>query len=375
VPHAVHIPGALAALPGAPLREDVLGPSALSLGDFVGPRLASGDRLSKKGGMLHRFGMDDASTGVMLRDVMERGALPDFTIAYFADNDYLSHEIGPFAALTVLDKIDKALADAFAAGGGIDRVLGDTTIVITSDHGHCDVLTDREAATVHLDALLGNFRQAELGRAWRSRDEVMICPNMRAAQIYVRDPSPDVIEAMTRCVLDDPRVDQVIWRATLTRPGAPGYTVASGRGRLDFSRANGTASGADVFGNEWTWSGDAGALGVELDGGRILFADYPNAFERIASVLDLDQSGEVWVTAKAGCEFEVPGGKAHVGGASHGALHKLDSLSPVIVAGSRAPRSLPRHMRLVDIAPLCMELLGVPMRYRVGDPRRGCAAL
>jgi len=375
VPHAVHIPGALAALPGAPLREDVLGPSALSLGDFVGPRLASGERLSKKGGMLHRFGMDDASTGVMLRDVMERGALPDFTIAYFADNDYLSHEIGPFAALTVLDKIDKALADAFAAGGGMDRVLADTTIVITSDHGHCDVLADREAATVHLDALLGNFRQAELGRAWRSRDEVMICPNMRAAQIYVRDASPEVIEAIARCVLEDPRVDQVIWRATLTRPGAPGYTVASGRGRLDFSRADGSASGVDVFGQEWTWSGEACALGVELDGRTILFADYPNAFERIASVLDLDQSGEVWVTAKAGCEFEVPGGKAHVGGASHGALHKLDSLSPVIVAGSRAPRSLPRHMRLVDIAPLCMELLGVPMRYRVGDPRRAGALL
>jgi hypothetical protein len=26
-------------------------------------------------------------------------------------------------------------------------------------------------------------------------------------------------------------------------------------------------------------------------------------------------------------------------------------------------------LRSVDIAPLCMELLGVPMRYRVGEPR------
>ena len=369
VPHDVHIPGAIAALPGAPIREDVLGPSALSLGDFVGPRLPSGERLSKKGGMLHRFGMDDASTAVMLRDVMERGALPDFTIAYFADNDYRSHEIGPFAALTVLDQIDEALGDAFEAGGGIDRVLADTTIVITSDHGHCDVLADAGRATIRLDLLLANFRQAELGRPWRSRDDVMICPNMRAAQIYVQHPSPDVVQAIAKWVLDDPRVDQVMWRTEITRPGTDGYTVASRRGRLEFARATASPAGTDVFGGAWTWSGEAAALDVEQDGRTILFADYPNAFERIASLLDLDQSGEVWVTAKAGCEFEVPGGKAHVGGASHGALHKLDSLSPVIVAGGGMRRSLPRHMRLVDIAPLCMELLGVPMRYRVGDPR------
>jgi hypothetical protein len=70
-----------------------------------------------------------------------------------------------------------------------------------------------------------------------------------------------------------------------------------------------------------------------------------------------------------GCEFEVPGGKAHVGGASHGALHQLDSLSPVIVAGGAAPSRLPDTMRSLDIAPLCMKILGVPMRYRVGDKR------
>ena len=66
----------------------------------------------------------------------------------------------------------------------------------------------------------------------------------------------------------------------------------------------------------------------------------------------------------------MPGGKAHVGGASHGALHALDSLSPVIVAGGTTRHTLPRHMRLVDIAPLCMQILGIPMRYKVGDPRR-----
>jgi hypothetical protein len=39
----------------------------------------------------------------------------------------------------------------------------------------------------------------------------------------------------------------------------------------------------------------------------------------------------------------------------------------VVIAG--APFRLPRAMRSVDIAPLCMEILGMSMRYKVGDPR------
>jgi hypothetical protein len=367
--HPADVPGLLAALPGVRRKECVLGPTVLSLGDFIGPRWTEGDKLDKKGGLLHRFGMDDASTGVMLRELMGRQGLPDFTIAYFADNDYLSHKIGPVAALTVLEKIDRMLGEAFEAAGGIEQVLSDTVVVITSDHGHCDVLGDRERAAIRLDVLLGNFRQADLGGAWRHRDQIMICPNMRAAQLYVREPNPQMIEMVAADVLRDARVDQVIWRTGLTRARGAGYTVATHRGRMDFSRDAGASSGTDVFGGGWTWSGDPAALALEQDGGTILFSDYPNAFERIAGVLDLDESGEIWVTAKPGCEFEVPGGEAHVGGASHGALHALDSLSPVIIAGGGPRRRLPRHMRSVDLAPLCMDLLGLPMRYRVGDPR------
>src|SRR5215207_937761 len=246
--HDVRIPGAIAALPGAPLSEGVLGPSILALGDFVAPRWRSGRKLATKGGMLHRFGMDDASTGTMLCEVMERGALADFTIAYFADNDYRSHEVGPVAALTVVERIDAMLGEAFAAGGGIERVLAETVVVVTSDHGHCDVLADPARAAIHLDALLADFRQAELGRPWRDGDEVMICPNMRAAQIYVRDPAPATIARIAESALTDPRVDQAMWRSALTRPGTAGYTVRTREARLEFSRGGASPSGCDAFG-------------------------------------------------------------------------------------------------------------------------------
>src|SRR5262245_26111989 len=86
-PHKARIPVLMAALPGVPFTETVEGPSLLCLGDFISGPPVHGRRLQEKGGLLHRFGMDDASTGALLRDLTSKGPLPDFTVAYFADND------------------------------------------------------------------------------------------------------------------------------------------------------------------------------------------------------------------------------------------------------------------------------------------------
>ena len=369
--HTVNLPGLLAALPGVPFRETVEGPSILSLGDFVGPVLPHGRRLEGKSGLLHRFGMDDESTGTMLRDLMREGLLPDFTVAYFADNDYRSHETGPYAALSTVERVDGLLGEAFEAGGGLSRVLRDTYVIVTSDHGHCEVLGDASRSVIELDTLLAEFAQARLGKPWRKVDDVMICPNMRAAQIYVQRPSPEIVERLATKLLGDSRVEHVIWRSGLTERGDHGYTVAGHSGRLRFARGARSSPhtrAVDSFGGEWTWEGDAGVLGMCTGDRQLHWPEFPNAFERIAGLLDLDKTGEIWVTATPGCEFRVPGGDAHVGGASHGGLHALDSFSPVVVAGpSRV--ALPRAMRSVDLAPLCMQLLGLEMRYKVGDPR------
>jgi hypothetical protein len=366
---SVNVPWLMSLLPGVPFTETVMGPSLLCLGDFVSTRAPRTRRkLEGKGGLLHRFGMDDASTAALLCELAAEKAMPDFTVAYFADNDYRSHEVGPFAALPVIDHVDAALGAAFDAAGGFDAFMRDTCVIVTSDHGHSEVLADEAQAVIGLDQVLGDFRQAALGRPWRDDDQIMICPNMRAAQIYVKDASPVHIDLLTRAALHDARVDSVMWCRELTERGAPGYTVATPRGQLSFWRGGqGTAQGTDAYGTTWSWQGDLEALRYERDGATLYSSEYPNAFERIANVLDARNSGELWLTAQPGCEFEVPGGKAHAGGASHGALHALDSLSPVIVAN--APRRLPKAMRSVDIAPLCLEALGLSMRYQVGDAR------
>ncbi|HXW08813.1 MAG TPA: nucleotide pyrophosphatase/phosphodiesterase family protein [Vicinamibacterales bacterium] len=368
--HRVAMPKLLSTLPGVPLTETVEGPSLLSLGDFVGPRTAGGRKLSEKGGLFHRFGMDDASTAAMLRDLMAERSLPDFTVAYFPDNDYRSHELGPSGALPVIAAVDRMLGEAFEAGGGLERVLSDTWVIITSDHGHCEIRPDA-AAAIHLDAILHDFRQAALGRPWQAGDEILICPNMRAAQIYLAAATAESVERVAAAALADPRIDLAIWRAGPDPDD--GYVVVSSRGRVTFRRANGVSStragrAGDAFGTIWSWEGELAVLDLIDDGGVLYDGQYPNPFERIANALDLEKSGDVWLTAEPGCEFQVPGGEAHRGGGSHGALHALDSHSPVIVAGPER-MTLPRAMRSVDLAPLCTSLLGMSMRYAVGQPR------
>ena len=368
VAHKIRVPPMMALLPGVKLHEEILGPSMLCLGDFVTPH--DGRRKVKdRGGLMHRFGMDDESGGDMLRQLAEDDALGDFALAYFADNDYRSHEVGPFAALPVLDRVDAALGAMFDAAGGFERFTRDTCVIVTSDHGHCEILADPKRSVIQLDRVLGDLKRADIARGWRTNDEIMICPNMRAAQIYVQHPTTLTVDRVVRAALADSRVDLALWHRRITGADSQVYVVESPRGRFEFSRGSGPdGSARDAFGNVWNWRGELGALGLDFVDDTLESHEYPNALERIAGVLDHRSSGDVWLTAEPGCEFEVKGGDAHTGGGSHGALHALDSLSPVIIGGAAA-RELPRHMRSVDIAPLCMELLGLSMKYRVGQGR------
>jgi hypothetical protein len=369
VEHKVHIPLLLALLPGVPLTDVIKGPSVLCIGDFVATRTMRGTPLKDQSGVIHRFGMDDASTAELLVEVAEDAAFADFTVAYFADNDYRSHEVGPYGALSVIERVDRALGRMFEAAGGMTRMLAETYVIITSDHAHCEVLNDADRAVIHLDRVLAGFRQAALGKPWADGDEIMICPNMRATQIYFREGGDADLQRVVDLSLSDPRVDLAVWSTGKGVADTDRYAAASAHGRLEFWRGGQSESNAvDAYGTTWSWRGDLAVLDARVAEGALEWSDFPNAFERLAGALDAPNSGRLWLTARPGCEFEVPGAEAHVGGASHGGLHALESVCPLIIAGPHEV-PLPLAMRSVDIAPLCLELLGLPSRVRVGDPR------
>jgi hypothetical protein len=133
--------------------------------------------------------------------------------------------------------------------------------------------------------------------------------------------------------------------------------VSSADGELRF-----TAGGdvQDLRGYLWSVEGDLAALGAEIQDGRFLSPDYPDALARIWSALNCETAGDVLLSAQPGYEFVDWGGADHVGGGSHGSLHRSDSLGALLWCGT-GPQSRDAHEQwsLRDVAPMIREHFGV----------------
>ena len=73
--------------------------------------------------------------------------------------------------------------------------------------------------------------------------------------------------------------------------------------------------------------------------GVVRSGDYPDALARLWSALECHRTGDVLVSAEPGYEFVDWGGHAHVGGGSHGSLHRCDSLGVLLTCGIEHARA------------------------------------
>ena len=85
---------------------------------------------------------------------------------------------------------------------------------------------------------------------------------------------------------------------------------------------------------------------------------YPNGLERAWHALAGPNAGEVLVSAREGFEFVDLGGRAHVGGGSHGSLVAGDSVIPLVAAGFDEP-PFREGSKIIDVAPAALRFLGV----------------
>lgn len=359
VRHQLQLPPLLKLLdfiPGVSLPKNVYGPSILYLGDLA----STGTEIPA--GLLRRYGFEDNYTADLLIHLVENKALPDFTVAYFPSYDKLSHKEGPEAAMTELENLDTRLGDLFEAFGGLEQMLNELCIVMTADHSISNVKADKASAGIRLDELLSGFQVAGAGEAWSRGDQIKACPNLRAAHIYVRYLTPGFLNGVVQQLRADSRIDQMIHRTDLLTNETPGYYVTTrDRGDLRFWRGNnGSQTGQDEFGQSWSWEGGLQTVdGQVSQDGLITFPTYFNAFERIAGLLDFPDSGDLILTAHPGYEFQLPRTSVHAGGGSHGSLHLVDSLVPLLVAGAPEGIEPPAQPRTVDVAPLCLSILGL----------------
>lgn len=367
--HQANTPLLLELLPGVRSGAVIDGPTVLALADFVSPVIPGQQKPSVvSGGFFKRFGFHDDVTGEYLMELTHSDPFPDFTLAYFPNNDFESHQVGPEKSLSVVAEIDRVLGEFFDAMGGLDQVLDQFCVMITGDHSHSELVEDSKSRGIGVDDLLSDFTIASVGLK-PTPGQLLICPNMRATQIYT-DQCPNVEPAkIAASLLSDARVDQVMVRDRENGKPPLHYVITRDRGTLQFSEpvnpwlaeCEQRREIRDEYGNDWCVSGSLETIDASITSGtpeQIQYGDYPNALERIARGF-CESSADIWVTAHPGYEFRLPGTNVREA-ASHGSLHAGDSLSPFIVAGIPTGIQVPDELRLVDIAPLCRSILELP---------------
>ncbi len=335
--HVVSRETALTRIAGQTLfRKPVKGPRELFYADIFASR-QTGCR-----SQMGMPGLRDQHAGCVGEYLLEHD-LCDFLLLSLPDNDTHSHKYGPDAQVDSIAEADRQLQRVLAPAGGASRFLDDGALIIMADHSHALV----EERVDLLAALGERFRIAGPTRAGRrERDpdgpEVAVCPSQRGAMLYAlgdEDERETDVVALATAALELEGVDLICHRHDDVA------VITSRRGALAFAPGEEVA---DVRGGRWIVRGNLEVLDARVEDGVLRSEEYPDALARVWAALACPTSGDVILSATPGYEFADWGGADHVGGGSHGSLHRSDSLGALLFAGVDAPRTADWSIR--DVA-------------------------
>ena len=290
-------------------------------------------------------GQRDRHTGCVGAHLVEND-LFDFLLFSLPDNDTHSHRFGPYAQVKSIAEADRALERIMHVAGGIEEFLEDHAVVVMSDHSQTQV-EDR----VNLVQALPEWRVLTPADPLPGAAELAVCPAARSAMAYVLDESVrDML--VPKLAADLGAIEGVDLVARRLNGEA---VVETERGELRFAPGG---DHTDLRGRSWSVEGAHQALALKLDDGTVTSTLYPDALGRLWSALESYWSGDVLVSAEPGFEFVDWGGADHVGGGSHGSLHRGDSLGVLLACGIDLPER--EQWSLADVTPLVLDHFQVP---------------
>jgi hypothetical protein len=291
-------------------------------------------------------GLRDQHAACVAAHLVQRD-LFDFLLLSLPDNDSWSHRRGPWAQVESLPAIDRELARVVEAGGGLDPFLEEHVLIVMSDHSQA-VIDERIA----LAPTLGGWRVLAPADPDPSSAEVAACPVGRFGAVYVLDPERKE-RATRRLARRLAKVEGVDLVALLEADEA---VVLGTAGELRFQPGSDLE---DRRGRRWGVEGRWEVLALGERDGRVTSRRYPDPLGRLWSALACPTSGDVLLSAEAGYEFVDWGGADHVGGGSHGSLHREDSLGVLLVAGLEDPAPAPGQWSVTDVTPLVLRHFGL----------------
>jgi hypothetical protein len=339
--HQISRETALTRLASTVMRRSVMGPLELFYADIFASR-ETGCR-----SQMGLPGIRDQHAGCVGAHLVEND-LFDFLLLSLPDNDTHSHRNGPHAQVASIAAADRQIERLFHAGGGTDAFLDEHAVIVVADHSHAPV--ERRA---ELGDAFADFHVLPPNGAGRDEAEIALCPAQRSAMVYalLSEGREELVPRIVETAAAVEGVDLVMWRPA-PREGA----IRSAAGELRF------APGGDVRdarGARWSIDGPLEVLDATLRDGVLHCPAYPDALARVWAALTCETSGDVLLSAAPGWEFPDWGGVDHVGGGSHGSLHRSDSLGALAFCGVRPPDEDPdREWSIGDVAPMTRAHFG-----------------
>lgn len=293
------------------------------------------------------YGINDRFAVRFLNHLIKHSILPDFTMVYLPDNDHKVH-IHPEKACEILVKVDKQLQKVLNEFAKWEDALHQFVFIITGDHGQTTIGKTSDH-NIELEELLNSFKIAKYGEKIEPDDQIVLANNERMTYIYpLKEP---IEETIVEYLVVDQRIDLIAWK----KDG--GVHVRSGvkNGILRFA-PNGDWK--DIYGREWDINGNLEILDLVTTTDQLIqFGEYPDSLSRLYGALYSQDVPMVACTAKPSYEFKSSYAPTHLGGGSHGSLHKRDSTIPLIIAGADLEPPPFQHPRLVDLKNYILQLL------------------
>jgi predicted AlkP superfamily pyrophosphatase or phosphodiesterase len=341
-------------------RRTIEGPLELFYADLYASR-RTGCR-----GQLGMPGARDQHTGCVGAYLVEHD-LFDFLLFSLPDNDAYSHRNGPHAQVTSIAAADRQLERLMHAAGGPDAFLAEHAVIVASDHSQAPV-----EARIRIDHAFSEFRVAGNTRARSQGAEIALSPAQRSAMVYVLDDERrhELLQRALKALAALEGVDLTIY---IDDQGRSPEAVIRGAGGEELRFAPGGEL-VDAAGGRWSVEGELGVLGAKVQDGLLVTDDYPDALARAWSSLRCANSGDILLSAAPGYEFVDWGGSDHVGGGSHGSLHRSDSLGALLWCGTGPDQTSARaQWRLCDVAPMVLEHFGASGKRRAVDGKQRAA--
>jgi hypothetical protein len=338
--HEVSRELALTRLAGALWRRHVMGPGELFYADIFA------SRETPCRSQLGMPGLRDQHAGCVSTYLVEHD-LYDFLLLSLPDNDTHSHKHGPHAQVTSIANADRQLERMMHAAGGPGPFLDENAVIIVADHSHAKVerRVDLGDAFADWSVLAPNARPGEA--------EIALCPAQRSGMVYVlvEDARHAIPPQLAKAALGVDGIDLAMW---FDHDRAEGI-IASRAGMLRFAPGGDVA---DPRGGRWSIDGQLEVLQAQLRDGVLVSDEYPDALARVWAALTCPTSGDLLLSAGAGWEFADWGGVDHVGGGSHGSLHRSDSVGTLAYCGVEPPHDH-QAWSIADMTPMIWQHFGV----------------